>query len=111
MSRALPSPAMAHETDEPTEARPAAQPPSGPLTADGNRRFRIRTVSAFCDEVDRLARCLQEGDLGQAASRDPDAAVRLRLAARQVDYLQRELAALLQRQGWAEDAPRASAVG
>jgi len=85
--------------------------PTAPTTADGNRRFRIRTVGAFADEVDRLARCLQEGDLAQAASREPDAAVRLRLAARQLEYVQRELGALLQRQGWADDAPRASAVG
>jgi ParB family chromosome partitioning protein len=90
--------------DEPAPA------PRGPLTADGNRRFRIRSVSAFCDEVDRLARCLQEGDLTAAANQEPEAAVRLRLAARQVDYLQRELTAFLRRQGWAEDGPRASAA-
>jgi len=86
-------------------------PPSAPTTADGNRRFRIRTVSAFCDEVDRLARCLQEGDLARAAGQETDAAVRLRLAARQIDYVQREVGALLSRQGWADDPPRASAVG
>jgi ParB family chromosome partitioning protein len=87
------------------------RPPPGPLTADGNRRFRIRTVSAFCDEIDRLARCLQEGDLAQAIGREGDAEVRLRLAARQLDYLQRELTTLLQRQGWTDDCSRASASG
>ena len=84
--------------DEATDALEDGPPraPAGPVTADGNRRFRIRTVSAFCDEVDRLARCLQEGDLVQAIGRESDAEVRLRLAARQVDYLQRELDTLWQ---------------
>ncbi len=78
--------------------------PAAPGTADGHRRFRIRTLSAFCDEVDRLARCLQEGDLAQAVERETDAAVRLRLAGRQLDYVQRELAALRARHGWTDDA-------
>jgi ParB family transcriptional regulator, chromosome partitioning protein len=95
--------------DEPEDVPPRV--PSGPLTADGNRRFRIRTVGAFCDEVDRLARCLQEGDLAQAIGQESDAEVRLRLAARQVDYVQRELTTLLRRQGWADDRSRASASG
>lgn len=81
----------------PGRARGALAAPS--LTADGHRRFRIRTVSAFCDEVDRLARCLQEGDLAQAARGEADAAVRLQLAARQLEYVQRELTALLPRLG------------
>src|SRR5262249_7076597 len=79
--------------------------PAAPTTADGHRRFRIRTLSAFCDEVDRLARCLQEGDLAQAVEREADAAVRLRLASRQLDYVQRELAALCARHGWTDDPP------
>ena len=83
--------------------------PTAPTTADGHRRFRIRSVSAFCDEVDRLARCLQDGDLATAAGQEPDAAVRLRLAARQLEYVQRELATFLHRQGWAEEAVRTSA--
>jgi ParB family transcriptional regulator, chromosome partitioning protein len=91
--------------DEPEERRA----PAGPATADGHRRFRIRSVSAFCDEVDRLARCLQDGDLARAAEQEGDAAVRLRLVARQLDYVQRELGAFLQRQGWAEEPVRTSA--
>ncbi|HEY7061982.1 MAG TPA: ParB/RepB/Spo0J family partition protein [Chloroflexota bacterium] len=91
--------------DEPPDPRA----PAGPTTADGHRRFRIRSASAFCDEVDRLARCLQDGDLAQAAGNEADAAVRLRLAARQLDYVQRELSALLQRHGWADEPARSSA--
>jgi ParB family chromosome partitioning protein len=82
--------------DPALDARRAAPPE--PLTADGHRRFRIRSASAFCDEVDRLARCLQEGDLGRALAREPEAAVRLELAARQLGYVQRALDDLLQRQ-------------
>jgi hypothetical protein len=66
-------------------------------------------VSAFCDEIDRLARCLQDGDLAKAADAEADAAVRLRLAARQLDYVHRELGTLLQRQGWTDEATRTSA--
>jgi ParB family transcriptional regulator, chromosome partitioning protein len=91
--------------DEPSESRA----PAGPSTANGHRRFRIRGVSAFCDEVDRLARCLQDGDLAKAADSEADAAVRLRLAARQLDYVQRELGALLLRHGWADEPTRTSA--
>jgi ParB family chromosome partitioning protein len=91
------------------DATPDPRAPGGPTTADGNRRFRIRSVSAFCDEVDRLARCLQDGDLAKAAASDADAAVRLRLARRQLEYVQRELGALLQRQGWADESARTSA--
>ena len=40
---------------------------AGPRTADGHRVFKIKTVSAFMDEIDRLARCLQDGDLARAA--------------------------------------------
>ena len=96
----------------PEEREPAdteRRGPAAPTTADGHRRFRIRSVSAFCDEVDRLARCLQEGDLAKAAGQEADAAVRLQLAARQLEYVQRELGAFLHRQGWAEDAVRTSA--
>lgn len=71
-------------------------------TADGNRVFRIRSVASFCDEVDRLTRCLQDGDLLQSAKGDPEAPVKLRLALKQLQFAGRALAELAQQQGWAE---------
>ena len=56
-------------------------------TADGHRVFRIRTLAAFCDEVDRLARCVQDGDLARSLQGDPAAGVRLKLAARQLSFV------------------------
>lgn len=76
--------------------------PSGPRTADGHRVFKIKTVSAFMDEIDRLARCLQEGDLMRAADDEPDAPIQLRLAARQLAYVSKELGKLLRSRGWSE---------
>ncbi len=73
---------------------------AGPRTADGHRVFKIKSVSAFMDEVDRLARCLQEGDLARAADDEADAPIQLRLAARQLDYVSKELAKLLRTRGW-----------
>jgi len=63
-------------------------------TADGNRVFRIRTLAAFCDETDRLARCVQDGDLARAAKQDPAAPARLRLAAKQLTFTLRAVQAL-----------------
>ena len=76
--------------------------PAGPRTADGHRVFKIKTVSAFMDEIDRLARCLQEGDLMRAADDEPDAPIQLRLAARQLAYVSKELGKLLRSRGWSE---------
>src|SRR5215212_206017 len=76
--------------------------PAGPRTADGHRVFKIKTVSAFMDEIDRLARCLQDGDLARAADDEPDAPIQLRLAARQLTYVSKELGKLLRSRGWSE---------
>jgi ParB family chromosome partitioning protein len=76
--------------------------PTGPRTADGHRVFKIKTVSAFMDEIDRLARCLQEGDLARAADDEPDAPIQLRLAARQLGYVSKELTRFLRTRGWNE---------
>ena len=76
--------------------------PVGPRTADGHRVFKIKSVGAFADEIDRLARCLQDGDLARAADEEPDAPIQLRLAARQLGYVQQELHKLLKRRGWGE---------
>jgi ParB family chromosome partitioning protein len=74
--------------------------PTDPSTADGHRRFRIKTVGAFVDDVDRLARSLQDGDLARAADVEADAPIQLRLALRQLAYITRELEQMLRRNGW-----------
>jgi ParB family chromosome partitioning protein len=58
-----------------------------PETADGHRVFRIRTLAAFCDEVDRLVRCVQDGDLQRAIQGDASAPTRLGLAAKQLSFI------------------------
>jgi ParB family transcriptional regulator, chromosome partitioning protein len=75
---------------------------TGPRTADGHRVFKIKTVSAFVDEIDRLARCLQDGDLARAADEEADAPIQLRLATRQLAYVSKELNGFLRTRGWAE---------
>jgi ParB family chromosome partitioning protein len=74
--------------------------PTGPRTADGHRVFKIKTVSAFMDEIDRLARCIQDGDLARAADDEADAPIQLRLASRQLEYVSRELGKFLRTRGW-----------
>ena len=71
-----------------------------PSTADGHRVFRIHSVDAFCDEVGRLARALQEGDLARAAEADAAAATKLKLARRQADFVARELVGFCRARGW-----------
>ncbi|MFN8534690.1 MAG: ParB/RepB/Spo0J family partition protein [Dehalococcoidia bacterium] len=71
-------------------------------TADGNRTRKIKTVDSFCDEVDRLARALEEGDLAKAAARNPEAAARLRLAYKQVRWIEETLGSFLVERGWAD---------
>jgi ParB family chromosome partitioning protein len=84
------------------DSAPDDDGPVEPRTADGHRVFKIKTVAAFSDEIDRLARCLQEGDLARAADDEPAAPIQLRLAARQLDYVQQELKKLLRKRGWSE---------
>lgn len=76
--------------------------PAGPRTADGHRVFKIKTVAAFMDEIDRLARCIQDGDLGRAADEEPDAPIQLRLASRQLAFVSKELTSFLKKRGWGE---------
>jgi hypothetical protein len=68
---------------------------AAPETADGHRVFRIRTLAAFCDEVDRVARCIQDGDLARAIHGDTSAPTRLRLAARQLRFTLERVEAML----------------
>jgi hypothetical protein len=74
--------------------------PTGRESADGHRVFRIRSVAVFCDEVDRLARALLDGDLDRAANDDPAAPINLRLASRQLEHTAKLLKQLLNRRGW-----------
>ena len=76
--------------------------PVGPRTADGHRVFKIKTVSAFVDEIDRLSRCIQDGDLARASDDEADAPIQLRLAARQLTYVSKELHSFLRKRGWGE---------
>jgi ParB family chromosome partitioning protein len=65
----------------------ADEPNDEPVTADGNRVFKISSVDSFCDEVGRLARCLSEGDLARALQKDPKGKIKLDLARRQIQYV------------------------
>jgi ParB family chromosome partitioning protein len=71
-------------------------------TADGNRVRKIKTVDSFCDEVDRLSRAIEEGDLAKAAARNPEAAARLRLAYKQLKWTTDALEVFLADRGWNE---------
>lgn len=66
-----------------------------PQTADGHRVFRIRSLAAFCDEADRLARCVQDGDLARAAQQDPASPAKLRLAGKQIAFTLEAVQALV----------------
>ena len=88
--------------DEPDDAEDEEFNPPAPTTADGHRRFRIRSVDAFCDTVERLAQSLQDGDLAKAAAQDAAAPIKLRLAARQLAFASKELAAFIESRGWGE---------
>lgn len=47
------------------------------------------------DELQRLAACVQEGDLQRLISQDPAAGIKLKLALRQCKFLAEALAALV----------------
>jgi ParB family chromosome partitioning protein len=87
--------------DRPADDDDDAPPIAGMAeSADGHRVFRIRSVAVFCDEVDRLARALVDGDLDRAADDDPAAPLKLRLAARQLEHTSKLLGQLLGKKGW-----------
>jgi ParB family chromosome partitioning protein len=106
-ARLAPRPKAEQEDDADLwEHEPADELDEAPVagaveTADGNRVFKIRSVASFCDEVDRLARALEGGDLDRLAANDPAAPIKLRLTARQLDHASRLLNGLLRRRGWA----------
>ena len=67
-----------------------------PATRDGNRVRRIHSMDAFMDELQRLAVCVQEGDLQRLLGDDEASAVKLGMAERQLHFLLQAIAALRQ---------------
>jgi ParB family transcriptional regulator, chromosome partitioning protein len=66
--------------------------PSEPRTEDGNRRFLIRSLDSFMDELGRLVRCVECGDLSRYVGADPKGKSKAIIAMRQLAYLSREVA-------------------
>jgi ParB family transcriptional regulator, chromosome partitioning protein len=71
---------------------PAAELAAPVATADGNRRYRVRSLDSFMDELSRLVRCAEDGDLARLVEADPAGATKASVAVRQLGYLSRELA-------------------
>ncbi len=65
-----------------------------PTTRDGHRVFKIGSLDAFMDELQRLTRCVQDGDLQRLIEDDPAAGVKLGLASRQLAFLSEAVSAL-----------------
>jgi ParB family chromosome partitioning protein len=65
-----------------------------PTTRDGNRVRKIHSLDSFMDEIQRLAACLQEGDLQRLLEEDEAGQVKIRLAARQLRFLADAVASL-----------------
>ncbi|MHB1134584.1 MAG: ParB/RepB/Spo0J family partition protein [Chloroflexota bacterium] len=65
-----------------------------PATQDGNRRYRIHGLDSFLDELSRLVRCAEDGELKQFVASDPAAKRKVNIALRQVAYLSVQLGAL-----------------
>jgi hypothetical protein len=74
----------------------AGRPSSGlePSTRDGNRVRKIHSLDSFMDEVQRLTQCVQEGDFQRLVGEDDAAAIKVRLAARQLRFLSDAVSAL-----------------
>lgn len=70
-----------------------------PTTQDGNRVRRFHSLDAFVDEVQRLTRCLQEGDLQRLLEEDEASRLKIGLAARQLRFLAEAVTALAQAEG------------
>jgi len=70
-----------------------------PTTRDGNRVRKLHSLDSFMDELDRLARCVQEGDLQRFADEDEAAPVKVRMAIRQLRFLMEALSPLAQTLG------------
>lgn len=89
-------PDQTDDEQEPDGAETADEPVMpAPLTHDGNRIRKIHSLDSFMDELQRLAACVQEGDLQRLISQDPAAGIKLKLALRQCKFLAEALAALV----------------
>jgi len=65
-----------------------------PTTRDGHRIFKIHSLDAFMDELERLTCFVQEGDFQRQLEEDEGGRVKLRLAARQLRFLAEAVTAL-----------------
>lgn len=85
--------------DEPEAEEPAAPfrdaTPQERGTADGNRRFRIRSLDSFMDELDRLTRAVEDGDLVAWLKDDPAGPLKVHMAIKQAHFIARSLQAFV----------------
>ena len=70
-----------------------------PTTRDGNRVRKLHSLDSFMDELDRLARCVQEGDFQRLIEEDEAAPLKVRMAIRQLRFLMDALSPLAQTPG------------
>ncbi|MHB1006290.1 MAG: ParB/RepB/Spo0J family partition protein [Chloroflexota bacterium] len=63
-------------------------------TMDGNRRYRVRGLDSFMDELSRLVRCAEDGDLEKFVAADQDGKTKAVLALKQLAFLNRAVADL-----------------
>lgn len=70
-----------------------------PTTQDGNRVHKFHSLDAFVDEVQRMTRCLQEGDLQRLLEEDEARRLKIGLAARQLRFLAEAVTALSEAEG------------
>lgn len=73
-----------------------------PATANGNRVFRIHSVDAFADLVERVSQCVRDGDITVISDQDEAAPMKLRLIVRQLESVTKDLKLYLKRRRWAE---------
>jgi ParB family chromosome partitioning protein len=73
--------------DEPPFGQERGYGAGEPVTHDGNRVRRLHSMDSFMDEVQRLAQCVQDGDLQRFLGDDEAGRIKVRLAARQLRFL------------------------
>jgi ParB family transcriptional regulator, chromosome partitioning protein len=79
------------EVDEDDDDAPHSIAALDPATRDGNRIYRVASVDSFCDEVARITRAVQDGDLRKALANDDQGTIKLGLALRQLRFVVRSL--------------------